>query len=54
VLLPYSRGDLVDRVHREGEILEQSHTADGTRLCARVSAALAAATSPFAVTLAHD
>jgi GTPase len=54
VLLPYSRGDLVDRIHREGEILEQSHTADGTRLCARVPAALAAAASAFAVTLAGD
>jgi GTP-binding protein HflX len=54
VLVPYSRGDLVDRIHREGEILEQSHTAAGTRLCARVPAGLAAATVPFAVTLAHD
>jgi GTP-binding protein HflX len=54
VLLPYARGDLVDRIHREGEILELSHIADGTRVCARVPAALAAATAPFAVTLAHD
>jgi GTPase len=54
VLLPYSRGDLVDRIHREGEILEQSHTADGTRLCARVPPSLAAAATAFAVTLAGD
>ncbi|MCM3885373.1 GTPase HflX [Frankia sp. R82] len=42
VLLPYTRGDLVSRVHALGEILGQEHTGDGTRLTARVSPALAA------------
>jgi GTPase len=42
VLVPYSRGDLVARVHRDGEVLEERHEADGTRLIARVEPALAA------------
>ena len=48
VLVPYDRGDLVSRVHAEGELLEQEHRAEGTRLRARVNAALAAELAPFA------
>ncbi len=48
VLLPYDRGDLVSRVHDEGELLEQDHVADGTRVRALVSAALAGELSPYA------
>ena len=42
VVVPYTRGDLVSRVHNTGEILAEEHLADGTRLHARVDAALAA------------
>ena len=42
VVVPYSRGDLVSRVHEEGEIELEEHGADGTVLRARVSADLAA------------
>jgi len=42
VLLPYDRGDLVTRVHTEGEVVKQEHTADGTLLDARVPLGLAA------------
>jgi GTP-binding protein HflX len=48
VLLPYTRGDLVARVHRSAEILQTEHTADGTLLHARVDPSLAAALEPFA------
>lgn len=41
VLVPYSRGDLISRAHRTGEVLEEEHGAAGTRLRARVPAALA-------------
>lgn len=41
-LVPYSRGDLVNRVHTEGEVLAEEHTPDGTRLHAKVRPALAA------------
>ncbi|GAB7190668.1 GTPase HflX [Kineococcus sp. NUM-3379] len=41
VVLPYDRGDLVNRVHRYGEVVREEHTAAGTRIEARVPAALA-------------
>ena len=42
VLVPYDRGDLVARVHRDGEVLRREDVAEGTRLVARVSPELAA------------
>jgi GTP-binding protein HflX len=42
VAAPYTRGDLVHRVHTDGEVLGEEHTADGTRLQAHVSPWLAA------------
>jgi GTPase len=42
VTVPYDRGDLVSRVHREGEVLAVRHGQDGTELTARVQPALAA------------
>lgn len=42
VVVPYSRGDLVSRVHEEGEILHQEHLGEGTSVRARVSQELAA------------
>jgi len=41
VLLPYSRGDLVSRLHDKAEVLGIEHTGDGTLVHARVSEALA-------------
>jgi GTP-binding protein HflX len=41
VLLPYDRGDLVSRLHEEGDVLASTHTADGTRITARVNPDLA-------------
>jgi GTP-binding protein HflX len=49
VLLPYTRGDLVSRLHEESELLGSSHTEDGTLLHARVSPSLAAELAEFAV-----
>jgi GTPase len=48
VLVPYDRGDLVARVHRDGEVLEERHEATGTRLIARVDAGLAATLTGYA------
>ncbi|WP_055487897.1 GTPase HflX [Streptomyces sp. WMMB 322] len=42
VLVPYTEGKLVSRVHSEGEVLSETHTEDGTLLKARVHAELAA------------
>jgi GTP-binding protein HflX len=47
LLLPYTEGSLTARVHAEGEVLAEEHTADGTRLHARVGAELAAAVLPY-------
>jgi GTP-binding protein HflX len=47
VVVPYARGDLVSRVHAEGEVLAVRHGQDGTELAARVSPGLAAELSRF-------
>ncbi|MGW0806795.1 GTPase HflX [Nonomuraea sp. NPDC002799] len=36
VLVPYDRGDLISRAHKEGEVLSVDHVEDGTILHARV------------------
>jgi GTP-binding protein HflX len=41
LLVPYDRGDLVARVHSHGDVQSIEHTADGTRIEARVPAWLA-------------
>jgi GTP-binding protein HflX len=48
VLLPYSRGDLLARIHADGRIISSDHEEGGTRVRARVPHALAAALSEFA------
>ena len=52
VLLPYDRGDLVSRVHDEGDRVGQEHVAEGTRVRAHVMPALAAELAPYAVSAA--
>jgi len=47
VLLPFERGDLVDRAHRECEVLVVEHLPEGTRLTLRAPPALAAALEPY-------
>jgi GTPase len=46
-LVPYERGDLVNRIHQTGEFLTTEHLADGTLVAARVSPALAAELAPY-------
>lgn len=48
VLVPYTRGDLVARIHTEGRISNSSHEVDGTRVEARVPTALASVLTEFA------
>jgi GTP-binding protein HflX len=43
VLVPYTRGELVARAHADGEVLEEEHVEDGTRLLVRVRPDFAAA-----------
>jgi GTP-binding protein HflX len=46
-VVPYSRGDLVARVHAEGEVLSSEHLESGTLLQARVPPGLAAELARF-------
>lgn len=48
-LVPYTRGELVARVHADGEILAEEHLPEGTRLCARVRPDLASALETYVV-----
>jgi len=48
VTIPYDRGDLVNKVHADGRVDATEHTADGTRMKARVPIPLAASLREFA------
>ncbi|ODQ94842.1 GTPase HflX [Mycolicibacterium holsaticum] len=48
VTIPYDRGDLVNKVHADGRIDATEHTADGTRIKARVPIPLAASLREYA------
>ncbi|MFE0652356.1 GTPase HflX [Streptomyces sp. NPDC059534] len=52
VLVPYTQGGLVSRVHAEGEVESEEHTPEGTLLKARVHEELGALLAPF-VPAAH-
>ncbi len=49
VLLPYHRGDLVNRLHREAEILTSEHTEHGTRVEAKVNQAMVDELTAYAI-----
>lgn len=48
-LVPYARGDLINRIHQTGELLTQEHTESGTLVTARVHPDLAADLGPYAL-----
>lgn len=47
-LVPYGRGDLVDRIHKTGQIDSLEHTGEGTLVSARVRPDLADELASFA------
>jgi GTP-binding protein HflX len=47
-LVPYDRGDLINRIHRDGEFVSSEHTAHGTLVVARVNADLAGELARYA------
>ncbi|MET1035785.1 MAG: GTPase HflX [Arthrobacter sp.] len=50
LLIPYDRGELVNRLHgSDAEILETEHVAEGTRLVVKVREGLAAELEPFSL-----
>lgn len=48
-LVPYERGDLINKVHQHGEIDSLDHTGDGTMVIGRADASLADELAPYAV-----
>jgi GTP-binding protein HflX len=48
VTIPYDRGELISRMHAEGRVDATEHTEFGTRIKARIPAALAAGVREFA------
>ncbi len=48
VLIPYARHDLVDKIHKAGELLSTEHTGEGTLVVARVNEDLAGELAGFA------
>jgi GTPase len=51
-LVPYARGDLISKMHADGEVLAVEHTADGSRVRARVNPMLAGELAAYAVSTA--
>jgi GTPase len=51
-LIPYERGDLIDRIHRAGEFVTSEHTPGGTLVLVRVNAAMAGELAPYEVAAA--
>ncbi len=49
VLVPYGRGDLIDKIHKAGEFITTEHTGEGTRVVARVNADLAGELAAYAL-----
>jgi len=49
LVVPYDRGDVVAALHREGEVIVESHEADATRLRARLDRAGASRFAEFVV-----
>ncbi|MTB72688.1 GTPase HflX [Arsenicicoccus sp. MKL-02] len=49
VLLPYDRGDLVSRLHADGDVVSEEHTPEGTLVHALVHPRLAGELTPYAV-----
>jgi GTP-binding protein HflX len=47
-LVPYARGDLIDKIHTAGEFISTEHTAEGTRVVVRVNADLAGELAAYA------
>ena len=46
-LVPYERGDLLDKVHRQGQFITTEHTDQGTRIVALMNPELAAEFGEF-------
>jgi GTP-binding protein HflX len=53
-MIPYERGDLIDRIHHEGEFTTIEHTGNGTLVVARVNEGLAAEVNAYRLSEGAD
>jgi len=53
-LVPYERGDLINRIHQAGEFVTLEHTGGGTLVVARVHADLGGELEPYALSAAGE
>ena len=49
LVIPYDRGDVLASLHRDGEVLVEVHAEEGTRVRARLPAAVASRVAEFTV-----
>jgi GTPase len=49
LLVPFDRGDVVAHLHEDGDVIEEEYTGEGTRIVARVPAAMVDSFAQFAV-----
>ena len=54
LVVPYDRGDVLAAIHREGEVLVESHEPDATRIRARLDEASVNLLSEFVVSAADE
>ena len=52
--IPYSRGDIVSRVHTEGAVLDETHSQDGTRILVRLPKSVVGELHDFVDDGMHD
>ncbi len=50
LVIPYERGDVLAELHREGEVVSESHGDDGVRVRARLDPAARGRLAEFAAT----
>ena len=53
VLVPFSEGRLVARIHETGDVVDEVHTGEGTRIRANVPQRVAGELAAYAVTGTH-
>ena len=52
--IPFTRGDVVSRVHAEGAVVDEQHTQHGTRIVVRLPVSVASELGEFSSGGSHD
>ena len=54
LVIPFTRGDVVSRVHAAGAVIDEQHTQDGTRIVVRLPASVAGELEQFVAVDSRD